>query len=510
MVVPVELRPVLGKSEFTMSLGTKDLSEAKRAYFTKGAAFIASVEDRIHRARNPDPWEVEDALEITTSAFFSWVDRDDPSPARYHDNPDPYEDLRRLGRGNLQLLVQAFLTERAMIGDVRPGTEPYRVLLREILAEIGREYKTREIVTSTPVPDDLDPLRAELLTSAKAAKSLLKPATVNGTLFTMAELYAAYARERRPEVKLVQQFAGTLKRFREIEAGRDLSEITRADCIRFKDLLVRMPRSMPRDWQDKPISEVVELVQPDAQRITSGSVNRYLQDIRVLFNYALANGKLTENPADGVNAITPKNRQPRLPYSDDDLKILFGCDIYQGKPTWNARYWIPLIGLFTGARLEEIAHMHLDDIVRESGIDAFRIDTIGDDQKVKTRGSRRLVPIHPKLVQLGLLRYVTGLRKRGETRLWPELTKSARDSYSTEFSKWYGRHARGLGITDPRKVFHSLRHTFKAACRRARIDPALHDLMTGHASGSVGAAYGLTFEAVAAEVVRVEYPSLPL
>ena len=48
---------------------------------------------------------------------------------------------------------------------------------------------------------------------------------------------------------------------------------------------------------------------------------------------------------------------------------------------------------------------------------------------------------------------------------------------------------REIGITDPRKVFHSWRHTFKTMCR-GRIEEEIHDALTGHSGGSIGRDYG--------------------
>lgn len=39
-------------------------------------------------------------------------------------------------------------------------------------------------------------------------------------------------------------------------------------------------------------------------------------------------------------------------------------------------------------------------------------------------------------------------------------------------------------------MFHSFRHTFKAACRRAGIHEETHDLLTGHRGTGVGRSYG--------------------
>ena len=80
------------------------------------------------------------------------------------------------------------------------------------------------------------------------------------------------------------------------------------------------------------------------------------------------------------------------------------------------------------------------------------------------------------------------------------------------WSKWWGRYTDGLGITDPRKVFHSFRHAFKSACRAARIEEELHDALTGHTTASVGRRYGggVPLEVLAEAIAKVSYRGLDL
>lgn len=76
-------------------------------------------------------------------------------------------------------------------------------------------------------------------------------------------------------------------------------------------------------------------------------------------------------------------------------------------------------------------------------------------------------------------------------RLFPDLQQDRFDKWTGNWSKWWGRWARhDLGIKDRRRVFHSFRHSFKAACRRAGIQEETHDLLTGHRGAGVGRSYG--------------------
>ena len=61
---------------------------------------------------------------------------------------------------------------------------------------------------------------------------------------------------------------------------------------------------------------------------------------------------------------------------------------------------------------------------------------------------------------------------------------------SGQWTKWFNRRLRSIGITDKRKVFHSFRHLFKDALRSAGVPEDLNDALTGHSNSSVGRGYG--------------------
>src|SRR5690349_12926065 len=74
------------------------------------------------------------------------------------------------------------------------------------------------------------------------------------------------------------------------------------------------------------------------------------------------------------------------------------------------RFWAPLIGLFSGARLNEIGQLRKGDVERVAEIWCFRITDEGEDERsVKTSAGKRVVPMHQELIQLGLLDYLAML-----------------------------------------------------------------------------------------------------
>jgi integrase len=112
-------------------------------------------------------------------------------------------------------------------------------------------------------------------------------------------------------------------------------------------------------------------------------------------------------------------------------------------------------------------------------------------KRLKTRASARTVPVHPRLIELGLLRYVAGVSRSGGAQAWlfPEIAPSA-PSKLKAWTKWFHRYMRANGVPDQRKVFHSFRHTFKDALRSARTPEDLNDALTGHSNPTVGRGYG--------------------
>jgi len=171
-----------------------------------------------------------------------------------------------------------------------------------------------------------------------------------------------------------------------------------------------------------------------------------------------------------------------------------------------------------GARLEELGQLRVTDVREEDGIPFLAIQ-LGDGKRLKTRSSRRRIPVHPDFIRLGFLTFVESRRALPEassvqrsashTRVFPELTATRYGSVTAQWSKWWGRHARRLGISDKRKTFHSFRHGWKDAAR-AVMSEEHHDAITGHASGSVGRSYGrgVPLKVLAESMGRVQYPGV--
>ena len=163
-------------------------------------------------------------------------------------------------------------------------------------------------------------------------------------------------------------------------------------------------------------------------------------------------------------------------------------------------------------RSNEICQLDAADIKLEEnvwGFDVTQISATGEDDKsVKTGSSIRFVPIHPRLIDFGLLDY-HGTRPANE-KLFGDITRGADGYYSTNFSKKVNRYLKTIGTHGPRHKFHSFRHNFRDAMRKGRVDPEIGRALGGWTRSNTDAfdIYGNGFSVgdLKDEIIRVYYP----
>jgi integrase len=239
------------------------------------------------------------------------------------------------------------------------------------------------------------------------------------------------------------------------------------------------------------------------------------------------------NPAKGLRiAETIAARDKRRPFSADQLTKIFNAPVYRGcrddqngyakagseRPK-RGRFWIPLIALLSGMRQAEICQLLTADMQEIDGILCFAVCVGENDGKhLKTRGSDRLVPVHPTLIEIGFVGYVTDRRRAGDVRLFPELQSDRYGLYSGKFSTWFARFLVSSGADAERTCFHSFRHSFRDALREAKVDREVALRIggwvssTGSEAGAVADTYGKGFSVglLHAAISTISYPELDL
>jgi integrase len=118
-------------------------------------------------------------------------------------------------------------------------------------------------------------------------------------------------------------------------------------------------------------------------------------------------------------------------------------------------------------------------------------------------------------VKLGFLDYHAAVKQCGERRLFPEIEPNTRGQLSGHYSRLYGRYLARIGIkADDTVNFHSFRHGFADALRRAEYLDAEFAFLLGHTQGSTTGRYGILPEGQLSQRVRmieaVSFPDLDL
>ena len=253
-----------------------------------------------------------------------------------------------------------------------------------------------------------------------------------------------------------------------------------------KDRLSRCPQyfGLRPEFKGKTLLQVVESGST-YKAVTAVTVNNRLRKLSAFLNWCKANGYIMDNPLAGLKVMTGSAKEARLSFDSHDLTTLLNLDALRSearKHPW--RYWLPLLGRTTGARLEELCQLRVNDFIQQQGNQCIRIDDSQDGQNLKNSSSRRVLPIHPALVKLGLLLHVESIQATGADRLFPEL-EAVRGKLGHAPSKWFGRYKIKQGITDPKKTFHSFRHTLIDELRDAGVQDSLIKRIVGHEDSSV-------------------------
>ncbi len=270
-------------------------------------------------------------------------------------------------------------------------------------------------------------------------------------------------------------------------ADPNIGILTREHARAVNETIALFPANLKKKYPGRPLKEIIKDsrngIIPETERIKTPTFNKYAFLISGMFQYASDQEFISDNYFKNMNRPKEKGRK-RLPFSNEELTKFFNTDLFMMKdfkPQYGWRYWVPLIMLYTGARLEEVCQLQLDDLYEVEDILCFDIRERRDQKtghvltKVKTKQSNRLVPVHPVLIKLGLEKYIDSLKTKSEKQLFPALKNKNRKgqykSYSTDVSKFFNENSekykkvsylKKCGITDESKVLYCFRHTVES------------------------------------------------
>ncbi|AOJ42679.1 hypothetical protein WJ23_33125 [Burkholderia lata] len=441
--VPLDLVQRLGKKEYTISLNTSDRSVAVTLCHGYDATYDIIFRDEREALRKGE----------TKAGYWDALPREQLENEEARDAEAWYQETEDARAEAIAQFVEMRLIAR----------------LQEMgLRRIGQDVVAQEATA--------------VIQSARESSSLaIACANEERSLVALFEIWK---RKRNPTRKPIDDMKRAIDRFIAYVGDLPVPAIRKAHVVKFRNAM--------EDAGAKPTA-----------------IPSALARLNTLFNVADGEAWITSNPAKGVTYETKKQsaKSRRPPFDTRTLNRIFGSRVY----TENARpdagggeaaYWLPLLGLLTGARVEEMAQLAPADVFEEEyrtangeratcWVMTFKNDEDAG-QGVKNFSSVRRIPIHSQLLARGFIEYVRS--KQGSPRIFTDLRPDRYGNESTYWAQWFIRYLRAeCEPTSSKMVFHSFRHTFKDVCRECGIDKSVRDALQGHSEGDAAGNYGGEF-----------------
>lgn len=298
-------------------------------------------------------------------------------------------------------------------------------------------------------------------------------------------------------------------------------EITRDHIVRFHEALKVLP---PNQGHNTAVIEALVRIrdrEKNQQPLPSPhSVEKKLGHIQPFFKYAKQSKwvhadvfdvmELARKSAAALLAKKERRSQRKKGYgalNTDELRKLFGQPAFAAnakKKPWT--YWIPLFCLYQGMRVSEASQLYTDDIITIDGIPCVSLiedaqgDVLDDDlmdvarssaeyRRLKNMSSRRTLPLHPKIIELGFLKFWEGIKAAnplGPVHLYPQLAWDSKQMFGRKPARHIIQLMKDVGVYVTRyKVAHSLRSNFNQALTATQLQADLISIVLGHTNGSM-------------------------
>jgi integrase len=303
-----------------------------------------------------------------------------------------------------------------------------------------------------------------------------------------------------------------------IGTDRDVRSITPMDVADYRDTM----RQLPPKWMSKKALRDLDMLtaaararELDMPRTAFTNVNKHLSTISPLFKWLAGQPKWAGlgNPCAGLFYPKVKGKNPRPPFTTGDLNAILGSPLFTGfqgdgkehlpgnQRARDWRHWIPLVAMFTGARIGEVAQLRLGDVRQERGVWFVHIRHDAGEGLATKSGKSRPAAVHSLLEDIGFLEFHARQCERAGsnpgTVLFPELAPNARGQISGTPSRWWRDYLAAIGVKDPSVEggdgfgSHSFRHTL---ADRLRDEAELLDteiaVCLGHSIKTTTSGYG--------------------
>lgn len=240
------------------------------------------------------------------------------------------------------------------------------------------------------------------------------------------------------------------------------------------------------------VPEIIERGKAEGVPMPSAhTLNKHRQRLGVFFTALVDTDLILKSPMKGLGPEidTSTELETGRPFTPDELRQIFdpvGFRLWAEESPH--RWWGPMLGLYTGARVNEIAQLYVDDVRQVEGVWGLFFWKNARNQKIKTKSSIRFVPLAQPLIDAGFLKFVEDMRQTKHPRLFPHLPAGTKATgkpngtgYGRQLSRQFSAYLKTFEI-EKGVAFHAFRHTLSTALAEASVDTGVIAKITGHAS----------------------------
>ena len=308
------------------------------------------------------------------------------------------------------------------------------------------------------------PLPTNLAFSKSSDSKKQTNSVANVTLLDALIKFIASKQKQSVSVLTVKQLNQRIGHFIERTHLDDVFDITSAEAMEYKDCLLEEGRSHK-------------------------SNKDYLAAVSQFFKWCKLMRYTSANPFDEVKLSKPSNQAghdlARQRWQPEQLKhVLQSQDFIDKQADFK---WITLLMLYHGLRPSEACQLHSNDITTIDGINVIHVTNEGMSQQLKTAQSKRTVPLHQKLIELGFVDFVQTMTNR--TSKTSQLISnplfhyqpSSDGVWSHKFCREFGKLLDQLHfIAGKRPTAYSFRHTFIDELKQLQIEESMVAQLVGH------------------------------
>lgn len=388
---------------------------------------------------------------------------------------------------------------------------------RTILSRI-EEYEWRDINKSYSQLTTEDYLQSSLLehetnTTTVNTNTLSIRQTETEKVVDIELVLESYELERLNQgcnLKEIKAVKASCRLVHDLLGSNNMANVSRQDANRVIPYIKLFPKNARTPANRKHFGDLgtKEIIEKNQQLgLPLRSEEQSLRDIgrvSTLYKWAKENEIITYNPFVSLSGSKSNSKSKAVsvddvdtektkkdPFNEKDLQEIFSHHVYKRgkfrkwkKQRLNCQYWVPLIALTTGARPNEICQLNVKDVEVREGILCLLIQTMDDDQSVKSVNAIRIVPVPNKLLELGFADYLESVKH--ERKLFPDLTYTDHSGYYGKVEDWFTRtFTKPMSLTEQSKSFYSFRHTFIFDYQKRSARCSIINYLIGHKNGSI-------------------------